>query len=302
MLKGLLLTSSQDKDKESTLYSVVRLKEAAEAKNVSLTVVNPSQFELIVSRDDRKSLLVDNEHISLPDFVLPRMGAETSYYALSVIRHMEQLGIMVCNDSAAIGIVKDKLHMAQVLANSKLPTPKTLLAKFPINPSVVTNEIGYPCILKNVTGTQGSGIHLCESEQDMIDVMDLVFSNNEKANIIIQEFIHTSRGRDLRVFVIGGKVAGCMQRSSKTSFKANYSRGGAVEPYPLSPEISWLAIETARLLNLDIAGVDLLFTDDGFKICEANSSPGFSGLEEVTGKVIAEQIIDYIKVRLGVGI
>ncbi len=112
-------------------------------------------------------------------------------------------------------------------------------------------------------------------------------------------FIEKSRGKDLRVFVVGGKVIGCMYRSSKSSFKANFSKGGEVNSFDLTPEIEWLATETSKLLNLDIAGIDLLFDNNGFKICEANSSPGFHGLEKVVGKIVAENILDYILIRIG---
>ena len=189
--------------------------------------------------------------------------------------------------------------MHQILAHSKLASPKTMLAKFPVNVEAVKREIGFPLVIKNVTGTQGAGIYLCESENKFLDIMELIYANNEKANIILQEFIQDSSGKDLRVFVLGGRAIGCMQRSSETSFKANFSKGGKVAPFNLTPEIEWLATETAKMLNLDIAGVDLLFSNDGFKVCEANSAPGFHGLEQVVGQRIAEEILDYISVRLG---
>jgi len=300
-MKGLILfTRPRDKltDKD---YSLLRLLEAGKNKNIDLEVVTPNQFELIVTRDDKKSILIDDQQTQIPDFIIPRMGSETTYYALAVIRQLEHLGVYVCNDSKAIESVKDKLQMHQLLAHSKLPTPKTMLAKFPIAPSIVHREIGFPLIIKNVTGTQGSGIYLCETEEHFIDVMELVYSNNAMANIIIQEFVQSSRGKDLRVFVLGGRVIGCMHRSSSTtSFKANFSRGGKVEPFELTPEIEWLATETAKLVNLDVAGVDLLFADNSYKICEANSSPGFNGLEQVVGKHIAEDILDYVQLRMGI--
>ena len=190
--------------------------------------------------------------------------------------------------------------MHQILAYSKLATPKTMLAKFPVDISVVKREIGIPLIIKNVTGTQGKGVYLCESEEKFSDVMELIYTNNANANIIIQEFIETSYGRDLRVFVIGGKVVGCMQRIAKSGFKANFSKGADVQPYKLTSEAEWIATEASRLLNLDVAGVDLLFGEDGkYLICEANSSPQFHGLENVVGKKIADDILDYVLVRIG---
>ncbi len=298
-VKGLILFSKSEKDLTQGDYSVNRLLEAARAKGIEIKVVKPEQFELIVTRSDTKSILIDDKSESLPDFVIPRLGSETTYYAFSVIRQLQNLGVYVCNNARSIYAVKDKLYMHQLLASSKLASPKTMLAKFPISSEIVKREIGFPLVIKNVTGTQGSGIYLCDSEEKFIDVMELVYTNNKTANIILQEFIKNSRGRDLRVFVVGGRVIGCMERSSNSSFKANYSKGGNVKPFELTPEIEWLATEAAKLFKLDIAGVDLLFDQDGLKICEANSSPGFIGLEKVVGRIIAESIIDYILVRIG---
>lgn len=298
-VKGLILFSKLESELTDSDYSVRRLLSAARQKGIDIRIVKPEQFELIVTRSDRKSLLIDDKVEPLPDFVIPRLGSVSSYYAFSVIRQLTHLGVYVCNDADAIHAVKDKLFMHQLLARSKLSSPKTMLAKFPIALEIVKREIGFPLVIKNVTGTQGAGIYLCESEDKFIDVMELVYSNNPHANIILQEFIQRSYGKDLRVFVVGGKVIGCMSRTSSGSFKANFSKGGQVAPVELTPEIEWLATETAKLFQLDIAGVDLLFDEDGLKICEANSSPGFWGLEKVTGPIVAEKIMDYILVKIG---
>ena len=297
-LKGYILSNKLESDLTKKDYGTPRLMEAAKAKNIDISVFTPNQFEMIVTKDDKKSILIDDKTTELPDFILPRTGSGTTYYALSVIRQLEHLGIYVCNGANAIEIVKDKLHMHQVLAHSRLPTPKTMLAKYPIDTKIVAREIGFPLIIKNVTGSFGNGIYLSEAEEKFRDIIELIYTNNEKANIIIQEFIHDSRGKDLRVFVLGGKVIGCMQRSSDVSFKANYSRGGSVTPFDVTPEIEWLSTEAAKLVGLDVAGIDLLFDGDGFKICEANSAPDFQGLEKIVGKGIAEDIMDYIQVKV----
>lgn len=297
-MKGwVLYTKHQDKLSEND-YGVNHLLAAAQDKGIELSVYSPEQFELVVTRDNRKSILVDGKATALPDFIIPRMGSKTTYFALAIIRQLERLNVYACNSSSTIEIVKDKLQMHQLLAHSNLPTPKTMLVKFPIAIDIVKHEIGFPVIIKNVTGAEGQGIYLCDNEEKFTDLMELIYSHNKTANIILQEFIATSRGKDLRVFVLGGKVIGCMKRYSETSFKANFSRGGKVAPFTITPEIEWLATETARLVNLDIAGIDLLFDDQGYKICEANSSPGFKGLEQVIESNVAEQILDYITVKV----
>jgi gamma-F420-2:alpha-L-glutamate ligase len=299
-MQGWILYYKKQSDLLEDSHGVNRLLEAAQSKNIKLKVFSPEQFELIVSRDDKKSVLIDGEHHKLPDFIIPRLGSNTSYFALAILRQMEHLGVYVCNRAGSIEMVKDKLHIHQILAHSNLPTPKSMLLKFPVDIKTVKQEIGFPLIVKNIVGTEGKGIYLSESEKRFMDLMEFISSNNSTANIILQKFVKSSRGADLRVFVLGGRVIGCMKRMSSDpeEFKANYSRGGKVEPFELTPEIEWLATETTRLVGLDICGVDLLFDDNGFKICEANSSPGFKGLEQVVGKRVAEEIIDYIIVRL----
>lgn len=298
-IRGIILYNRSEEQLTDSHYNVKRLLETARDKGIDMKVLRPEQFELIVTQKDRKSILVDDQAVPLPDFVIPRMGSATTFYAFSIIRQLENLGVYVCNSAEAIGSVKDKLHMYQCLASSKLSTPKTMLAKHPIDIEIVKREIGFPLVIKNVTGSLGKGIYLCNSPTEFPDVMELIYSNNSNANIILQEFIQKSHGQDLRVLVVGGKVIGCMRRYSKDSFKANFSTGGSVEPYELTPQIEWMATETAKLFKLDIAGVDLLFDNNEFKICEANSSPGFKGMEQAYGAHIAEAIIDYLLVRIG---
>ncbi|MCP5506848.1 MAG: RimK family alpha-L-glutamate ligase [Chlamydiales bacterium] len=293
-MKGLIIYKTRLDEITPVDYGVKRMLDAGKNMGIDLDVVCPEQFELVVTRHDRNSILIDEKSRPLPNFVIPRMGSETTYFGLAVVRQLERLGIYVCNSSESIELAKDKLHVHQILAQSDLPTPKTMMVKFPIDINVVKKEIGFPLVIKNIIGTRGEGIYLCESEERFMDLMELIYSYNHQANIILQEFISTSKGRDLRVFVLGGKVIGSMQRKSKGHFKANYSQGGTVEPIDLPDEAAWLAVETARLMNLEVSGVDLLFTEEGFMICEANSSPDFEGLEQVVGKHIAEDILTHV--------
>jgi gamma-F420-2:alpha-L-glutamate ligase len=253
-----------------------------------------------VTRDDRKSIVLDGKSVPLPDFIIPRMGAKSTYFAFAVIRQLERMGVHSFNSSQSIGIVKDKMFTQQVLAASDLPVPKTMLARQPVNIELVEKQLGFPAVVKTISGSQGRGVFLCDTKSGFEDLMQLVNATESKANMIIQEFIKSSKGRDLRVFVIGGKVVACMERLAKEGdFKANFSRGSEVRQFKTSPEIEWLATESARILGLDIAGIDLLFDGDHFKICEANSSPGFKGIESCCNISIPDEIYDFIKIRLG---
>ncbi|GJM73077.1 alpha-L-glutamate ligase [Paenibacillus macerans] len=300
-MQGWIIYKSSANDVKPETYEIKRLMEEAEKQGVNVRVFTPEQFELIVTRDDRKSVMVGGEVLQLPDFVLPRMGAGTNYFALALIRHLERLGVRTFNSSQSIDTVKDKLFTLQILAEYNLPVPKTMLIRSKVDVDLVEKHLGFPVVVKTISGSQGSGVFLAETKSKFIDLLEMINAYKENATMILQEFVESSRGMDLRVLTIGGRVVAAMKRmSGNDSFKANYSRGGSVEPFEINPEIEWLALETARLLNLDIAGIDLLFDGDHYKICEANSSPGFEGLEYCCRANIAEEIYNFLRVRLNV--
>lgn len=298
-MKGWIIYKHLPQDVKPETFEIKRLVEEAVRQEIDIRVLAPEQFELIVTRDDRKSVMVDGEVLQLPDFVLPRMGAGTNYFGLALIRHLERLGVRTFNSSQSIDTVKDKLYTQQILAEHNLPVPKTMLIRSKVDVNLVEKHLGFPMVVKTISGSQGSGVFLAENKSNFIDLLEMINAYKENATMILQEFVESSRGTDLRVITIGGRAVAAMKRNSGSdSFKANYSRGGTVEPYEINPEMEWLALETSRLLNLDIAGIDLLFDGDHYKICEANSSPGFEGIESCCNVNISEEIYNFLRVRL----
>lgn len=298
-MKGWIIYKHLPQDVKPETFEIKRLVEEAVRQEIDIRVLAPEQFELIVTRDDRKSVMVDGEVLQLPDFVLPRMGAGTNYFGLALIRHLERLGVRTFNSSQSIDTVKDKLYTQQILAEHNLPVPKTMLIRSKVDVNLVEKHLGFPVVVKTISGSQGSGVFLAENKSNFIDLLEMINAYKENATMILQEFVESSRGTDLRVLTIGGRAVAAMKRNSGSdSFKANYSRGGTVEPYEINPEMEWLALETSRLLNLDIAGIDLLFDGDHYKICEANSSPGFEGIESCCNVNISEEIYNFLRVRL----
>lgn len=296
MTKGWLLYQETTGSAKPDVYSRKRLVGEAQKSGIELQTYRPEQFDLVVDKEKEKKILMDGEEVHLPDFILPRTGAGTTYFTLAVIRHLEGLGVKSFNSSESMERVKDKLFTQQLLAKHNLPVPKTMLVKFPVNASIVSKYLGFPLVVKPLSGAQGIGVFLAVSKPRFEDLMQLIESTNSKANIILQEFVSLSKGRDLRVFTIGGHAIACMERKSKRgSFKANYSQGSSVERIELTTEIEKLAFEVANILGLDIAGIDLLFDGEKFKVCEANSSPGFQGLEKCCQVDIPRAIYDHIK-------
>jgi len=281
-------------------YEVHRLVQTCRARNIDVSVFAPEQFELLVARNDERSVRIDGAQIELSDAVLPRMGAGTTYFALAVIRQLERLRVPTFNNAVSIETVKDKLFAHQVLAQNHLPIPKTMLAKNPVDTALVGRTLGYPVVLKTLSGSQGSGVFLCEDSRRLDEILQLIRATQAHVNLILQEFIAPSKGRDFRVLVVGGRVvAGMERRAQGDCFKANFSQGGEVVRWVPDKQAEWLALESARILGLDIAGIDLLIDDGGYKICEANSSPGFEGMESCCDIDVASEIVDFLSLRMG---
>ena len=281
-------------------YETQKLIEEFEKQGIKVRVVHPDDIDIFVDRDDRKSILVAGRTRQLPDFVMPRTGSGTTYFIKAIIRHLERLGVVLINGSDAIDNVKDKLYTQQILGESKLPVPKTLLVKHPINLEWVETNINFPVIIKTLSGSFGAGVFLAENKKQLEQLVKMAEITKKSYNIIVQEFIKDSWGKDIRVFVLNKKVIGCMMRqSTDDDFRANITRGGEGIPYQITDEIEWLGGESARLLHLDIAGVDLLFNNGSYSICEVNSSPGFEGMDKFTKTNIAEDIVNFVKLKIG---
>jgi len=281
-------------------FEVDRLVEEFEKQGIDIRVVNPKEVDIFVDRDDRKSIIVGGNPRKLPDFVIPRTGSGTTYFIKAIIRHMERLGVTMINGSESIDAVKDKLYSQQILGQSNLPVPKTMLVKHPINLELVEKNLSYPMIVKTLSGSYGAGVFLVEDRKQFRQLMKMAELTKPSYNIILQEFIQDSYGKDLRVLVVNGKVVGCMMRQSiDGDFRANITRGGEAIPYQIDEDIEWLGGECARLLNLDIAGVDLLFNGDSYTICEVNSAPGFKGMEKYTKINVAEEMVNYVVKKVG---
>ena len=281
-------------------HEVQRLVDEFKKQEVDIRVVNPKEVDIFVDRDDRKSIIVGGVPSKLPDFVLPRTGSGTTYFIKAIIRHLERLGVTLINGSESIDAVKDKLYSQQILGQSNLPVPKTMLVKHPIDLTLVEKNLNYPMIVKTLSGSYGSGVFMVDDKKQFRQLMKMAELTKPSYNIIIQECIQDSLGKDLRVLVVNGKVVGCMMRQSiDGDFRANITRGGEAIPYQVDEDIEWISGECSRLLNLDIAGVDLLFDNGNYVICEVNSAPGFEGMEKFTKVNVAEKIVNYVVKKIG---
>ena len=265
---------------------------------IDVKVLKPTQLDILVTQSNRESILVDGQAVSLPDFVFPYFNHnDQGYFALAIVRQLQRLGVHVFNGADVIETVRDKLHTHQILAQSGIDTPDTMLAKFPVNIDLIEENIGFPVVVKTLNGALGIGVFLLENRSAFQDLMELVGETNPNLQLIFQKFVSVSKGRDLRLFVVDGEVVAAMERRAQDGgFKANYSSGATVHEFTPDAEAIDIALRTAEVLNIDIGGIDLLFKEGGgYTICEANTFPGFKGLEKASGTNVAEHILNVMQ-------
>lgn len=285
-------------------HEVRRFKAEAERLGIGLKVYNPADFDLIVSEHTRDSVLIKGKPVPIPDVVYPYFNHhDHSYFSLAIVRQLERMGCLVYNTAETIEKVRDKLHTHQVLCESGIASPTTMLAKFPVDEDMVgmiERTLGFPVVVKTLKGALGLGVFLIEDSKAFKDQMDLIGQTSPDIQLIFQEFVEASRGRDLRLFVVDNEVIAAMERRAKEGdFKANYSNGGTVHEFKPGQDAIDLAIKTAAALDIQIGGIDLLFLKDGgYTICEANTFPGFKGLEKASGVNVPEKIFKSMERRL----
>lgn len=279
-------------------YEVDRLLESAPEHAYQVEVVNPDELELLVNSEKEDGVFVNGEKVPLPDFVIPRMGSTSDYFSLAALRQLENLGVYCLNNASAVMLAQDKLLHLQVLARAGMPVPKTLLIRLPVNADFVERQMDFPVVVKTLIGTQGSGVYLCDDRQSLVDLLQFVEANNPDAQLVLQQFLSESRGRDVRVVSIGGHIVAAMERIARTGFKSNYSQGGETRPFTYGPRNALSVAEVMRELDMDMAGLDFLYDEEiGFRICEVNSSPGFEGLETTCDVDVPAFIYQYLDVK-----
>jgi gamma-F420-2:alpha-L-glutamate ligase len=282
---------------------VYRFLEVARRRGIELDVLQPQEFDLVVDSAEGWSALYKGRKLKKPDVIIARTGSETSYFTLAVMRHFERQGVAMINGPAAIEAVADKLHTLQILSKARLPIPKTILGKFPVDVNLVERELGFPVVVKTLKSTRGVGVLLCSDRAQFNDLANLLDDASPGADFIFQQYIATSHGRDVRILVINGKAITAMERRSVDGgFKSNISLGGHGAPFAMSDILARLAVRVAGALNLDVAGVDILFDRNGYRVCEANSAPGFQGLEKACGISVPEEIFKVVQKKCNVSI
>jgi ribosomal protein S6--L-glutamate ligase len=282
------------------IYSTHRLVKAALSRGHEVQVVNPLRCYMNIT--SAKPMVHFRDQL-LNDFdaVIPRIGASVTFYGTAILRQFEMMGVYSLNESTSITRSRDKLRCLQILSRSGIGLPTTSYAHATkMTEKLIDMVGGVPCVIKLIEGTQGKGVILAETKKAAESVIDGLRAT--KAHFIVQEFIKESNGSDIRAFVIGDRVVASMMRKAKEGeFRSNLHRGGTAIPVVISDEEARVAVNAAKALGLNVAGVDLLRSTRGPLVLEVNSSPGLQGIETSTGLDIAGMILDYIEASVRSG-
>lgn len=277
------------------LYSTHSLIMAARRRGHAVRVVDHVQCDLTIL-DGRLGVRFQGEFLGRPDAVIPRIGSSVTSYGAAVVRQFEMMGVYTAISTDALLRSRDKRTALQYLAANQLPVPNSVFTATPDNVESSLRVLGdeYPVVIKTLNSTQGQGVILGESQRSSQSIAEAFIRMREE--ILLQRFIEESKGKDVRVFIVGDRVVATMERSAQNGeFRSNLHRGASSHKIKITAEEEEISLRAARLMGLQIAGVDILRSQTGPLILEVNASPGLEGIEGTTGIDIAGHIIKHVE-------
>ncbi len=280
--------------RNTRLYSTKRLVEAARHRGHNVHVLDVLRCYMSIS--SRKSEIhYKGKVLEGFDAIIPRIGASVTFYGTAVLRQFEMMGVYPLNESVAISRARDKLRACQLLSRKGVGLPVTGFANKPDDIKDLIKMVGgAPLVIKILSGTQGVGVVLAETQKAAESVIESFL--DLKVSVLVQEYIKESGGADIRCFVIGEKVVAAMKRQGKQGeFRSNLHQGGTAMLVSTTPEERATAVKAANIMGLNVCGVDILRSSRGPLVIEVNSSPGLEGIETATGKDIADLIIQFME-------
>lgn len=291
-LKIVLLASNPE------LYSNKRIIEAAEERGHEVRFINIRQCYMNITSSHPEVHYRGGVNLDGVDAVIPRIKPAMTFYGCAVVRQFESVGAFCLNNALAISRSRDKLHTLQLLGNQGIPMPTSGFANSPVETKDLIKMVGgAPLVIKLLEGTQGMGVVLAETNKAAESVINAFKSL--QANILVQEFVREAQGKDIRCFVIDGKVVGSIQREAAAGdFRANLHQGGSATSVKVTAEERRLAIHSAKVMGLKVAGVDIIRSKEGPKVLEINSSPSLEGIEDITQRDVAGLMVESIEKAL----
>ena len=277
------------------LYSNKRIMEAGEMRGHEMHFLNIKECYMKLDADKPEIHYRGGKVLDNFDAVIPRIRPSITFYGCALTRQFEAMKVYCLNSAAAITQSRDKLFSLQLLLRNGVDIPTTGFANSPLDTDDLIKMVGgSPLIVKLLEGTQGKGVVLAETKKAAESVINAFKSLN--ANILVQEFIKEANGKDLRLFVVDGKVVAAIQREAAPGeFRANIHMGGTASIVKPTAEERRIAIKAAKAMDLRVAGVDIIRSAKGPLLLEVNSSPGLEGIEGATNKDIAGEMIKAIE-------
>ena len=288
---GLLAT-------DRSLYSNKRLLEAGIARGHDMFFYNIQQCYMRLDTITPEVRYRGGSIIQDLDAIIPRLRPSMTFYGCALLRQFHSIGTYCSNSDTAITQSRDKLYSSQLFSGNNIQIPITGFAKSPLDTKDLISMVGgAPLVINLLQSAQGKGVVSAETNKAEESVINAFKSL--QANILVQEFIKEAGGKDLRCFVVNGKVVASIERTApKGEFRSNIHMGGMAKKVKISQEERILALKAAKIVNLAVAGVDIIRSNKGPLLLEVNSSPGLEGIETATGKDIANEMIIAIEKKL----
>jgi len=295
----LLSFMSPKTTSEAFLKSMELLNNAAEKRGHTLEVIFAKDCILSLAKN-RPRVYVGNKDITKSIrcmIVRPSFSGTNLSLHLGILKQFELAGVKLLNNHESVLYTKNKVHTLQILKDNDVPIPKTYVVRSPEHlEDVVKKDFKFPVILKTLSGLAGIGVAICESKRSLKSLIEMIVRDEDSSGpLIVQEYIRESKGRDIRIFIVGNKIVAAMERraASRSEFRSNFSKGGNVKNVTLTLKEQRIALKAAKVCKIDISGVDLIRTRNGPQILEVNSNPGLKGISMATNKDIAGEIIAY---------
>jgi RimK family alpha-L-glutamate ligase len=270
------------------------LEKAKNIYQIDLEVYNLAKF--VISTGDYNTIYYEGEKIKeFPKYAISRK------LDIFFIRQLEMLGVKVFNSSQSMVDAKNKLKTHQILTEAGIKSPKTLYAVRKSGQQLLEYEDivkifnNQTFILKYIKGREGKSVFLINDKE----TFNLKYSRY-KGKVIFQEFIKSSYGQDIRCYVVGGKFIGSAIRTSHgKDFRSNLAQGGEAIYYEASDELKALAIKVAKIMDLEICGIDILTGENNeYYVCEVNSVPGFKSLKFTRGMDEVDIFLNLLKDKI----
>lgn len=293
MVKGWFISDEKGSDTEKLFLSM-------SVPNIDLVYME--DIQLVLDYNHPNQLLIGGQWVEKPDFALCTVESilhedMTNFDAISrLLNHLESMDVYCFPRPELMRKANDKFRTAQLLAQAGVPTPRTYVLTQKSNPSLIAKELGFPMVVKIPNGAKGQGISLAHNLDDLSDVMHAKLT--QPADILLaQEYIATSKGRDVRVSLAGDQLVFSLFRDNTKSgdFRSNVSLGGTASVIEPTEQMMDIACRAAKALDADWCGVDLLFTENGFMVGEVNSFPGIVENLSYKGEAL---IVRYIRMLM----